>query len=201
MKILTKTFSFLLHPLLMPTIGILILMYSNSYIAFIPESAKKMIIILTAVGTFLLPALMIPIFMLRGMVTEIQMDDRRERLFPLAITLIFYILTFVLFIRIPVYRLIHAFMLGTLLSLLAGFLITFKWKISTHMIGLGGLTAFILIVSLHLNIYMLPHLILVILASGIAGASRLYLNAHNATQVCVGFITGFVVMAGSLVGY
>jgi hypothetical protein len=185
----------------MPTIGIMILMFTNSYVAFIPLQAKKMLIILTAIGTLILPALMVPLFLLQGKISNLEMDDRRERLYPLALTAVFYSLTFVLFLRIPVFKLIHAFMLGTMLSVIAGFLTSLKWKVSTHMIGLGGLAGLILVLSFKLDIYLLFPFIGVIIASGIAGSSRLYLEAHTGPQVYAGFGIGFVLMVVSLMLY
>ena len=198
---IARAFSWFFHPLLMPTIGIMILLFTDSYISFIPVEAKKMLIILTAIGTLILPALMIPLFLLQGRISNMELDDRRERIYPLALTFVFYMLTFILFLRIPVFKLIHSFMLGTLLSVLAGFLISLKWKISTHMIGLGGITALILILSFKLDIYLLYPLIGILIATGLAGSSRLYLKAHSEPQVYTGFFTGLLLVLGSLLVY
>ena len=130
-----------------------------------------------------------------------ELNDRRERIYPLALTFIFYMLTFILFLRIPVFKLIHSFMLGTLLSVLAGFLISLKWKISTHMIGLGGITALILMLSFKLDIYLFYPLIGILIATGLAGSSRLYLKAHSEPQVYLGFFTGLALVMGSLLVY
>jgi hypothetical protein len=185
----------------MPTIGIMILLFTDSYVSFIPMEAKRMLIILTAIGTLLLPALMIPLFLLQGRISNMELDDRRERVYPMALTFVFYMLTFILFLRIPVFKLIHSFMLGTLLSVLAGFLISLKWKISTHMIGLGGIMALILILSFKLDIYLFYPLIGIIIATGIAASSRLYLQAHSETEVYTGFFTGLALVMGSLLVY
>lgn len=185
----------------MPTIGIIILMFTNSYVSFIPLQAKKMLIILTAIGTLILPALMVPLFLLQGKISNLEMDDRRERMYPLALTAVFYSLTFVLFLRIPVFKLVHAFMFGAMLSVIAGFLVSLKWKVSTHMIGLGGLVALILILSFKLDIYLIYPFIGAIIATGLVGSSRLYLQAHTEPQVFWGFGIGFLMMLGSLLLY
>ncbi len=200
-KKIAQVFSWFFHPLLMPTIGIMILLFTNSYISFIPGPAKKMLIILTAIGTLILPALMIPLFLLQGKISNMELDNRKERLYPMALTFVFYTLTFILFLRIPVFKLIHSFMLGTLISVFFGFLISLKWKISTHMIGLGGITALILILSFELDLYLLYPLIGILVATGLAGSSRLYLKAHSEPQVYMGFLMGLVVVLGSLLVY
>lgn len=201
LKRIAQSFSWFFHPLLMPTIGIIILMFTNSYVSFIPVQAKKMLIILTAIGTLILPALMVPLFVLQGKISNIHLDDRKERIYPLALTAIFYSLTFILFLRIPVFKLVHSFMLGALISVLAGFLISLKWKISTHMMGLGGLIALIMVLSFKLDIYLIYPLMGVLIAAGLAGSSRLYLKAHTEAQVYAGLGVGFLLVLGSLLVY
>ena len=201
LKKIAQSFSWFFHPLLMPTVGIILLMFTNSYISFIPLQAKKMLIILTSIGTLILPALMVPLFLLQGKISNLEMDDRRERVYPLALTAIFYSLTFILFLRIPVFELVHSFMLGAMLSVIAGFLVSLKWKISTHMIGLGGIASLVLVLSFKLDLYLVYPFIGVLIATGLAGSSRLYLGAHTESQVYTGFATGFALMMGSLLLY
>ena len=145
-------FSILLHPLLMPTTGIAIILFSGSYLSNFPPAAKKLLIMLFSSGTLLLPLLMIPIFYMRGIVTDLQMHEKKQRIAPLAITLIFYLLTFFLFLRVPVYRFMHSFMLGSVLLVFITLIINYRWKISIHMVGLGGICAFILMISILQNI-------------------------------------------------
>lgn len=200
-KRIAQAFSWCFHPLLMPTIGIMIMMFTDSYVSFIPFQAKKMMILLTAIGTFVLPALLIPLFIMQGKISNIELDERKERIYPLALISIFYLLTFILFLRIPVFSLVHAFMLGVLLSVAAAFFISLKWKISTHMIGIGGIAALVLVLSFKLDLHLIYPLIGVIIAAGIIGSSRIYLDAHTEGEVYGGFAVGFAVVMGSLVGY
>ncbi len=194
-------FSYIFHPLIMPTLGIVILMFTGSYIDFMPLQARKLLIILAATGTFALPALMIPVFILRGSISTVYMGEKRERLFPLAVTLIFYLLTYLLFIRIPVYRFIHAFMLGSLLSVFLALIVTLRWKISTHLMGLGGLAALILFLSFYDEVSMLTSLLGILFAAGLTASSRVYLKAHDQTQVYAGFLAGFVIILATMMMY
>jgi hypothetical protein len=191
-------FSILLHPLLMPTLAIIIILYSGSYLSNIPVTAKKLLIILFISGTFLLPLLMIPLIYMRGIITDLQLSERKQRTVPLTVTLIFYLLTFFLFLRIPVYRFMHSFMLASVISVFITLIVNYRWKISIHMVGLGGLSAFLIAVSILLNINLFPYLILTILASGITGSSRLYLQAHSPKEIYSGYLLGGLVMTGCL---
>ena len=191
-------FSILLHPLLMPTTGIAIILFSGSYLSNFPPEAKKLLILLFTSGTLLLPLLMIPIFYMRGIITDFQMLEKKQRIAPLTISLIFYLLTFFLFLRVPVYRFMHSFMLGSALLVFLTLLINNYWKISIHMIGLGGLSSFLFVISVQQNINLFPYLILTTLASGIAGTSRLYLQVHTPAEVYSGYLLGGLVMMGCL---
>ncbi|HYW94347.1 MAG TPA: hypothetical protein VE870_02025, partial [Bacteroidales bacterium] len=83
MKKAATFFSYVLHPLLMPTFGIIILLFSGQYVSFVPLKAREVLVILTAIGTFALPGITIPMFILRGSVSSLTLKERRERLFPL----------------------------------------------------------------------------------------------------------------------
>jgi hypothetical protein len=187
--------SFLLHPFLMPVAGMAILLFTGSYMPFLPLAARKMIIILFATGTLLLPAVMMPLTLMRR---DLLLQKKDDRTYPLVLTFIFYLLTYFLFARIPVYGFMHAFMLGAVISVFLALMINLKWKISLHMIGLGGLSAFLLMITMTQKINLLPWFIISVFASGIAGTARLYLNSHSPSQVYTGFFAGFLSMTFSL---
>jgi hypothetical protein len=189
-------FSIIFHPLLMPLAGIVIVLFSGSYVALLPLAAKKMIVLLFASGTLLLPAIMLPLAYFQG---DILMQKRYERNIPLTLTFIFYLLTYLLFLKVPVYGFLHNFMLGGLASVLLALIVNLRWKISLHMIGLGGLTAFLIILTLTREINLFPWILLSLLASGITGTSRLYLNSHTPVQIYAGYFAGSAIMSACLI--
>ena len=196
---LSLFFSLILHPLLVPLAGISILLFTDSYISYIPLQSKRVILLLFTSGTLVLPLLMIPVLIFRKVISGIYLDERSERLLPFSFTAIFYIFTFFTLRRIPVYHYMYSFMLGCLVSVCLLAIINFKWKISAHMTGLGGLTAFIFITSMYMEVNLLTFLILSIAASGIAASSRLHLSAHTPAEVVAGYVMGIIVMTGCLI--
>jgi hypothetical protein len=183
--------SVLFHPLFMPLAGMAILLFTGSYVSLLPLPAKKMILLLFATGTLLLPAIMIPLAYFRN---ELKMQKQDERTLPLILTFTFYILTYFLFLKIPVFSFMHNFMLGALFAVFLALIINLQWKISLHMIGLGGLTAFLLIIILTKQVNVYSWLLLSILASGLAGTARLYLNSHSPAQIYTGYFIGCISM-------
>ena len=184
-------FSVILHPILMPLIGLSIILFTGSFISFIPVQTKKIIFLIFTTGTFLLPLLMMLLFWFRGIISDVQVMERTERVIPYAMTFIFYLFTKFLLLRVPVYHFLHSYMLGCLICLLLILLLNIKWKISSHMAGLGGLTALIMVISIKLQVNLMALLIITILASGIVATSRLILKAHTPVEVYSGFILGF----------
>ncbi|MCF8378532.1 MAG: hypothetical protein K9H49_03080 [Bacteroidales bacterium] len=198
LKKIAQSFSITFHPLLMPTIGIVLLLYTDSYLVYIPAQAKNTIILLIAIGTLVLPFVILPIFLLQGKINNLVLDERKERIYPLVLTSMFYFLTYILFQRIPIVQFLHAYIFGAFLSVFAGLIISLKWKISTHMIGLGGLTGLVAMASINLNINLYFSLIGVIIATGLTGSSRIYLEAHSPAQVYAGYFAGFIIMIACL---
>ncbi len=198
---IAQTFSICFHPLLMSTLGVILLLYTDSYIAYIADGTKYRLILLTIIGTLLLPVMMVPVFFLQQKISDISLQKHKERVYPLAITSVFYFLTYLLFRRIPVFPFMQAFMLGSFIAVFLSAGISYKWKISAHMIGLGGITGLVLVASIKLNLNLYYSLLGLLIAAGITGSSRIYLNAHSLNQVYAGYFLGILVMVSTLFLY
>ena len=61
-KTFAKIFSTIFHPLLLPSIGIIILYNSGSVLEYLPFQAKKIILLVVGVSTFVLPLTFVPFF-------------------------------------------------------------------------------------------------------------------------------------------
>jgi len=85
-------------------------------------------------------------------------------------------------------------MLASLISLNLALIITFFWKISLHMAGISGVIGGLLILSIKFGLGISPFLLIAIVAAGFVASARLYLNAHNPSQIFVGFAIGFIPM-------
>jgi len=81
-------------------------------------------------------------------------------------------------------------LLGATFALVLTMLINLKWKISAHMVGIGGVIGAIIGLSMRLFVdYRLIIMILIIVA-GLIGSSRMLLNAHSPAQIYFGFGVG-----------
>lgn len=197
-KNLAKAITILFHPLLMPTLGVLIIFYSGSYISFLPEDIKRIILLVISANTFGLPLLMIPLFFQFGVIKSIAMETNKERVMPLSFTLIPYILSVYFLVKLPIPPTISAFMLGASLSVAFCLITSIWWKVSIHMVGIGGVVGFLIAFSIRLYTDVLIYIIAAVIVSGLLATARLYLKAHKPAQVYIGFIAGFFIMLLSI---
>ena len=191
MKNISTIISYLLHPLVMPTAGLLVLFNSSTYLSYLPFDAKKVIFLIVALCTIIIPLSLVPFFLYQKLILNVELKNRRERFIPMISTLLFFLFCYYLLRKIPVPPAYHSFILGSSVAVFFTIITTFYWKISSHMIGIGGLTGLICFLIWSLRVDLQFFLILAIMAAGLVGFARLQLKAHNPAQVYAGFLTGF----------
>ena len=194
---LEKIVSILFHPVFVPTITVFLVVkiYSNIIIL---ENQAGIILIGTCVFSLILPLLSVFILLLTKKIDSLEMPKKEERFLPILFGSIWMILGFYfmkeIFSYAPIMKSIY---LGAIYVMLIALLITKKWKISLHMLAIGGATGvFIMLEFLFGQNLML--LLITILISGILGFSRLSLKAHSLNQIYAGFIVGNIVMGLSI---
>ena len=192
---LARFVSYLFHPLLMPTYGFLIIFFTDNYISvFTSLGLRLLILAITFVFTFMFPFINAIILLKAGRIKSLSMEDHTERYIPYATTVLYYFALYYLFYSIEeIPSFFKVLVLGAGLSVLLTFIINFKWKISAHTIGIGGIAGAMLgtVYRLQMELYLI--LMLIILIAGIEGYARLKLNAHTPPQIYTGFLLGFLV--------
>ena len=121
------------------------------------------------------------------------MGSPEERTIPYAGTIIYYFCLYYLFYNTELPMLFKMLILGASISVTLTFIINFKWKISAHTTGIGGIAGALLGIIYRLKTDMYATLAGVILIAGIISFARLKLNAHTPPQVYTGFLLGFIV--------
>jgi len=186
--------SYIAHPLLIPVLGLLIISNSGTYAADIDERYRQFIYLAVFIFTLLLPAALIPLFYYFGLTGSIHFSERRERLMPLYLTLIFYLAAYFFIKQLPVSAIYQRFIFAACISMIILTALCYFWKISSHLVGWGGLTGLIIILSIRFGTDLMLILITAILFSGLIAYARLKLAAHTPAQVYVGFLVGLSVM-------
>jgi len=189
--------SVLMHPMFTITWAMLVMFNLNAYfVLLLPERLRWTLILLVFGNTVLLPSVLLWIMAKRNIISSFQIPVREERTWPYLIFAIFYGSTYFLMRNIGLPELYYLFIAGGLATIILATIINLFWKISIHMIGIGGLTGGFLILS-YRSLINEPLLIIVLfLLSGLVGFARLQSNTHSPAQVYVGYLTGLVVVGG-----
>lgn len=187
-----RFFSYLLHPLVMPTLGMWLILNTNTYLATTPSTLKHLLLLFVAITTLFFPAIGTFIMYRTGYISTLEIDARNERKAPYLYTLLFYAMGYYyIHYHFPVSPLIKNMMLGVVLAVLFTFLINLRWKISAHMTGIGGLTGALVALAFVFESNLHASIALAFLLSGLLGSFRIYLGAHSHSQVYAGFMLGF----------
>ncbi|WP_301402508.1 hypothetical protein [Polaribacter huanghezhanensis] len=192
-----KFISVILHPMVIPTIGILL------FLSVSPNEIKKerqyLLISIVFFSTYIVPLISLVILKTLGVINSFQLESIKERKTPLFIMLlIFYILGKML-INIPDFKELGILFYGTNVSLaLVYLLFTFQIKSSLHILSLSSTLGFFLLYGSLYSINILPIAIILIILTGVLASSRLYLKAHNQKEIYLGFFIG---LAGQFIAY
>ena len=195
MKHLATIISYLFHPLLMATYGCLIVFFgltNTIYFLFTPLKLKLILILVVFAFTFLLPVLNLLILHKFNFVSSLKIDKQSERTFPLIMTALCYFGLFYMLFDFNIWPAVKLFILGGGICISANAIINIWYKISAHMIGIGGLIGSLLALCYYMQIQILVIISISIVLAGCIAFSRLFLKAHSPTQIYAGFILGCV---------
>lgn len=187
----------ILNPLIMPSITILILMFSGAqFTASISLEGKWIIPLLIASTTFFLPSIFFIIMLRKGFIKEVEIPERQERILPILITGVFFYATYHMLSRTMIHPIFAWYMLSATLLVVLCLIITYFWKISIHMSAMGAMTGALIGISLLFSLPLIPWILLAVILSGFVGFARLRLEAHTQAQVYAGYLLGLIVFIG-----
>ncbi|HBG58180.1 phosphatase PAP2 family protein [Proteiniphilum sp. UBA1028] len=193
MKSISHVISTVFQPLLMPTYGVMLL-FVYTYFGVIFRHQFWQIVTPVILFSFIIPAILILMLYRMGIVSDLSLKVRRERFYPYLITLLSYSAMIIFYYRMHMPKWFMMIMVASVVIMIIAILITFMWKISAHMFGIGGLIGGAMAVSFFVErsnpYYMFMGLFII---AGLVGTSRLILRRHTLSQVIAGFFLGFLV--------
>jgi membrane-associated phospholipid phosphatase len=191
MKLFLRSASYIFHPLLIPFFGAVL--YFNITPRFIDPMVKGATLSALLIITFLIPTVIF--FLLRNLrlVSDLHLPKTKERKFPLMIYSLL-LLVIIKFVFNPYSNTeLYYFFLGVLFaSLSALVLVLFNIKASLHQMAIAGITTFLIGLSIHFTINVLPIIALAIVFNGWVASSRLFLKAHTISELIIGGLIGFL---------
>lgn len=157
---------------------------------FFPLSVIEAKLFAIVILTIFIPIIFAFLLKNLKMVKSIQLKKLKERRIPLLFFALL-ITTINNFILQDGYPELFYFFNGILFSTGIAFILSFfKIKVSLHMIGISGLVAFIMGLSLLYGINLLVLISFLILAMGWTASSRLSEKAHSLFELILGFVVG-----------
>ena len=186
-----KAISVILHPIVVPTIGVML------YFLLIPNnhaSNKKLTLLsLIFVTTYLVPLLILILFKKLKLIKSFNAHSIKERKIPVAMMIVLFYLLGNTIATITGMRDISLLFYATSAAFtLLYIFFTFQLKISIHLLSLGISTGFFVVLGINYS-YSLPIVVIVnILLAGVVANARLYLKAHTPREIYLGFFFGFI---------
>lgn len=199
MKHASLAVSFVFHPALMASIGIAVLLYSPSHISLLPVAVKNYLAGFVFISTAAIPLALIGVFRYLHLIQSVYLTEARQRMLPMVVVSALYGLVAWRFLTFPAPLMVKYFLLVTCCLLGVSSAVTWFWKISLHLIALGGVSGLFFLVFWLFDPSYLLWLCMALFASGMVGTARLYMKEHTPAQVYAGFVVGFVAMVVPLV--
>ncbi|RZS98925.1 hypothetical protein [Aquimarina brevivitae] len=191
MNFFLKSFSYLLHPILMPLLGAII--YFAAAPRFIPDEIISAKIFGLVVITIFTPIVLYFFLKSSGAISSPHLEEVKQRKIPLLLQSILLIVVIKLIIDIYHYPELYYFFLGALFSSLSAiFVIFFNIKASLHMVGISAVTMFTVALSIHFSINLTALIAILMVANGLVATSRLHMKAHTNLELILGILIGIL---------
>ena len=160
--------------------------------SYFPLKYRLVLLLIIVVFTIIVPRLTIFVFRKSGGLSRWQFDARTNRHIQYAISLISYVACYLLLKRMYVFDLVAYVVMVAIIAQIICFIINIWWKISVHMVGVGGWIGFVGVFSFRFDFDpVLPTCILLILA-GLLGSCQMLFRQHNLVQILAGFFVGLL---------
>lgn len=182
-------------PLLMPVYATAAALWLTM-LRFLPLNVKLWVLAGTFFITGVIPGLTIYVLVRMGRVSDAAVSDRRQRPVPMAAAVLCYsgAAWYMSSMSAPAW--LTAFFIGAAVSTVLALIISFRWKISAHSIGMAGFATAIYWMAVH-GLIAYSSLLWISLAVAMWGATawaRLYLNHHTPMQIFAGAALAAAVM-------
>ena len=187
---LSIAISWILHPCLLPLYLVAILFTFTAF-AHYPTNVRIYIFWVVFLYTAIIPALSFGMLRTLKHLTDYRIGRYRERILPLLIGTICYILCAITISKIPSAIFIRKMVIAAALCEFFCLLVSLRYKVSLHLTGMGALTAIFIVLNIIGVGEMFPPLLGAILCAGLLASAHLYLGRHNPIQLFVGFGGGF----------
>jgi membrane-associated phospholipid phosphatase len=178
-------------------------MFASSFMQPLRIESLFEILAIIFIVTFIIPVISIGTLRLTNFITDIQLEEKNQRLVPFLFIACFYGITaYMFYSKLSVNNLIVIVFAATTILILLITLITFFWKISAHGSAVGGVMGFICgLAMMHPIANFAAIMAVLAIIAGLVVYARLMLNMHTPAQAYVGVILGFSICYLSIISF
>lgn len=174
-------------PFSIPFVAFLIL-FLFSYLNIMPLAYKLIVLGVVYCFTILMPTLTIFLFRKINGFEAKDLTDRKKRYVPYLLTIISYVFCMLMMRKLNIPWYMSGIILTALLMMLISIILNLKWKLSEHMLGMGGIVGGVVSFSALFGYNPVWWLSLFILIAGVLGTARIILQHHTLSEVLTGFV-------------
>lgn len=206
MKISSQVISWLFVPLFTPVLGMILAMFIPSTQDVLNEDClytlgieqKWQIIYGYFFFCMLIPGLAFMYLKGIGVISTLEVDDRKERSIPILIMFgsclgLFLLYYFMIPENVSVPKYIYSYPLSGVAATAVYFVQTLWKKVSLHGGGMGIMTGFLIAYAAEMEQFEMWVILLAIIASGLVMSARIYLGKHTLLEVVIGWFTGTLI--------
>lgn len=188
---LARALSMALHPLVLP-LYLVAMLFTQTTFSLFPSGVKWYLGGSVLLYGSLVPMLAVLLLYKIGWLKDLHIHNRRERILPLLIGAVAYMICALVIAKVPQAAFLRKFMLAAALCELFCLVISTEWKVSLHLTAMGAAVALLVVMNSLGLTQLFSWLLWTLLAAGLLGSARLYLGYHKPTQLLVGFAGGFL---------
>lgn len=183
--------SWLFTPFSFPFIAFVVL-FLFSYLRIMPLQYKLIVLTMIYCFTVLMPTVTIYLFRKINGIALKDLSERKKRYIPLLLTITSYVFCLMMMNRLNIPWYMSGIILASLIALIISVIVNLRWKLSEHMMGMGGVIGGIIAFSVLFGFNPLFWLCVFFLIGGLLGSARIILGHHTLGEVAVGFFLGFI---------
>ena len=190
----SRVFSIFFHPVFMPLLIVYLYINLTGLDHWgITQTDTLVLYFIMFFFSALIPVISLFYLIKQKSVSSIEMENKKERPKPLFITCISMFLGggVIMLLINNIWIAIRPVYISFCFIVLISAIISKYWKISLHMLGCGGVCGTLLILYMQ-NITNIYVLLLFLILSFIVAIARIKENAHNKSQLYIGFLVGII---------
>ncbi|NVK65671.1 MAG: phosphatase PAP2 family protein [Flavobacteriales bacterium] len=209
MKIASQIISWLFVPLFTPVLGMMLVMFVPSHQDILNEDSlyalidaqKWQVLYHYFFFCMVVPGLSLLYLRSIGVVSTIEVDNRRERSIPILVMFasclgLYLLHIFMIPAEIEIPKFIFSYPLAGAIVTVIFFFQTLWKKVSLHAGGMGIMSGFIIAYVAEMQSFEMWIVVFAIITSGLVMSARVYLEKHTLLEVVIGWFTGtFVTFA------